>query len=127
MSQSKNKTLEDTTRVSRKGPTQALPKDKIFSLTVTAGPLKGKSFAIAKPRVTLGRSPANDVVVDDPGVSRVHCVLEIRAPAAVLVDLDSANGTFVEDHRIKTFQLTSLSDFRIGDITLMFVIRDKEE
>ena len=127
MPQGKKNSLEDTTRVSRKGPAQALPKDKVFSLTVTAGPLKGKSFAIPKPKVTLGRSPANDIVVDDPGVSRVHCVFEIRGPVAALVDLDSANGTFVEDQRIKTFQLESLSDFRIGDTTLMLVIRDKEE
>jgi len=118
MSRAKGKTPEDTTRVSRKAADQKLPQDKIISLTATEGPLKGKAFSIMKPRVSLGRSPANDVVVDDPDVSRVHCVVEIRGAAGVLVDLNSSNGTYVDEKKVQTFQLEHLSEFRIGKTTL---------
>ncbi|MBB6628745.1 FHA domain-containing protein [Nocardioides sp. KIGAM211] len=49
--------------------------------------------------LTIGRTRSNDVVLDDPLVSRQHATLEPGAPA-VLRDLESFNGTFVNGHRI---------------------------
>ena len=49
--------------------------------------------------LTIGRTRANDVVLDDPLVSRQHATLELGQPA-VLRDLNSFNGTFVNGHRV---------------------------
>ncbi|MCS7090588.1 MAG: FHA domain-containing protein [Verrucomicrobiota bacterium] len=45
----------------------------------------------------FGRSPANDFVVFDSTVSRFHCEIEVRPDGMWVRDLDSANGTFVND------------------------------
>ncbi|HEY7679277.1 MAG TPA: FHA domain-containing protein [Terriglobia bacterium] len=101
--------------------TPRLPQNKAASLLVMGGPLKGKTFPISKPQVLLGRAGA-DIVVPDAMVSRKHCVIEVHGNRALLVDLDSANGTFVDNKRISSCELSHLSEFRIGDTTLMFAL-----
>jgi putative serine protease PepD len=50
--------------------------------------------------VTVGREPSNDIVLDDPLVSRHHLRLERHRDGWVLVDLDSANGTWIHGDRV---------------------------
>ena len=104
-----------------------LPAHKRVALLVTGGPLKGTNFPINKAQVLLGRpqsdgrSPA-DVVIADSEVSRKHCVLEMHGLTALLVDLDSVNGTFVSGKKIASCELTHLSEFRVGETTLVLAI-----
>jgi ABC transport system ATP-binding/permease protein len=51
-------------------------------------------------KVRLGRSPENDVVVDDPMVSREHALIEWNGSGFLLSDLGSINGTFVNTTRL---------------------------
>ena len=102
-----------------------LPKDKSVSLLVMEGPLKGKSFPINKPQVSLGRTKA-DIVLDDTKVSRTHCVVEVHETSGVLVDLDSGNGTFVDAKKVASCELEHLSEFRIGGTAMMFVVANRE-
>ena len=48
------------------------------------------------PSLTIGRGPANDIVLPDPGrmISKNHCVIEDRGGGYVIIDL-STNGTFL--------------------------------
>lgn len=117
--------LPEATLVSGKGPKLQLPPDKRVALSVTQGTLKGQVFAISKPRVVLGRADT-DIVVDDPEVSRKHCALEVHGTTALLVDLGSTNGTFVNEQKVETHELEHLSEFRIGGTTLMFTVTGKE-
>jgi predicted component of type VI protein secretion system len=59
------------------------------------------SYAFNKDVVTVGRDPGCDISLDNPGISRVHLKLE-RTPTGAyrLVDLDSANGTFLNEQRV---------------------------
>jgi hypothetical protein len=50
---------------------------------------------LVKPVVTLGRALDNDVVLDDPRVSRHHAQLRVRQGRYVLYDTGSSGGTFV--------------------------------
>ena len=101
--------------------TPHLPKDRSISLLVTGGELKGKSFPVQKAQTLLGRS-GGDIEIPDAGVSRNHCVLEVHDTYALLVDLDSVNGTFVNGKKIASCELEHLSEFRIGNTTLMFAL-----
>lgn len=56
---------------------------------------------VRRPRITIGRLPDNDVVVDDLLVSRHHAALEKTADGWRLVDLQSGNGTFVNGRRVE--------------------------
>ncbi len=54
-----------------------------------------------KPRLTVGRDPGNDVVLDAPGISRFHAEVERIGQRYRLRDLRSYNGTFVNAERVQ--------------------------
>jgi len=102
-----------------------LPKDKRYSLAVIQGTATGQIFQIAKTRTAIGRSGA-DVNLDDPEASRQHAVVEVFGDHAILRDLGSTNGTFVDLERIDQKMLTNQMEFRIGSHVLMFIVTDVE-
>ena len=55
-----------------------------------------RNYTFNKPVISVGRDPEADVYVDNPGVSRDHFRLErMESGEYQVVDLGSANGTFV--------------------------------
>jgi hypothetical protein len=102
-----------------------LPKDKRFSLAVIQGAATGQIFPITKTRTSIGRA-GQDVNLDDPEASRQHAVLEVLGETAILRDLDSTNGTFVDLERIQQQVLGNQMEFRIGSHVLMFIVTDVE-
>lgn len=100
-----------------------LPKDKRFSLAVIQGAATGQIFPIAKTRTIVGRS-GSDINLDDPEASRQHAALEIVGDVAILRDLGSTNGTWVELDRIEQHELSNQQEFRIGSHVLMFIVTE---
>src|SRR3977135_2507015 len=90
-----------------------LPAGKGIALSIIAGPAKGLVYAVQKPRVVMGRADA-DIIINDKEISRWHCALEIKNDVIRLRDLESTNGTFFEDERVRVAELKHLSEFRIG-------------
>jgi predicted Zn finger-like uncharacterized protein len=102
-----------------------LPKDRRFSLAVIQGVATGQIFPISKTRTVIGRSGA-DINIDDPESSRQHAALEIVGDVAILRDLGSTNGTWIELERIEQHQLNNQQEFRIGSHVLMFIVTEVE-
>ena len=102
-----------------------LPKDKRFSLAVIQGAATGQIFPVQKTRTIIGRSGA-DINLDDPEASRQHAALEIVGDIAVLRDLGSTNGTWIDLDRVDQQQLGNQQEFRIGSHVLMFIVTDVE-
>jgi predicted Zn finger-like uncharacterized protein len=102
-----------------------LPKDKRFSLAVIQGAATGQIFPINKTRTSIGRN-GQDVNLDDPEASRQHAVLEVLGETAILRDLESTNGTFIDLERIQQHVLSNQMEFRIGSHVLMFIVTDVE-
>ena len=100
-----------------------LPRDKRFSLAVIQGAATGQIFPITKTRTLIGRSGA-DINLDDPEASRQHAMLEIVGDVALLRDVGSTNGTWIELERIEQHQLQNQQEFRIGSHVLMFIVTD---
>jgi predicted Zn finger-like uncharacterized protein len=100
-----------------------LPKDKRFSLAVIQGPATGHIHPVLKARTTIGRTGA-DINIEDPEASRQHASLEILGDHAILRDLGSTNGTYVEADRIEQQVLNNQMEFRIGSHVLMFIVTD---
>jgi predicted Zn finger-like uncharacterized protein len=102
-----------------------LPKDKRFSLAVIQGPATGHIHPVLKARTIIGRSGA-DINIEDPEASRQHASLEVFGDHAILRDLGSTNGTFVEADRVEQQVLNNQMEFRIGSHVLMFIVTDVE-
>jgi hypothetical protein len=64
------------------------------------GPKPGQQFTFVQDTIALGRRDDNDVVIDDPQISRRHASLSREEGEFVLRDLGSANGTFLNAVRI---------------------------
>ena len=79
-----------------------------FTFRMTPGAIK-----------TVGRAPRADFVVDAALVSRLHCRLTAGESTVEVVDLDSTNGTYVNDQRVeKTATLASGDRLKVGRIEL---------
>jgi predicted Zn finger-like uncharacterized protein len=102
-----------------------LPTDKRFSLAVIQGSATGQIFQIGKTRTLIGRS-GSDINLEDPEASRQHAALEIVGDVALLRDLDSTNGTWIDLERIEQHQLSNQQEFRIGSHVLMFIVTNVE-
>jgi predicted RNA-binding Zn-ribbon protein involved in translation (DUF1610 family) len=102
----------------------SLPADVDVLLTVTAGPDAGRSEVLQKARVVVGRKGA-EFALNDPEISRHHCVLEFREQFVNLKDLDSTNGTFLEEERVRAAVLHDGSEFRVGSSVIRLNFRKK--
>lgn len=86
---------------------------------VLRGAAKEHAFELdASAALRLGRSGRCDFVVLDPTVSRVHAEIRVESERLVLQDLDSTNGTFVNDVRTEK-EVVNLGDrIRLGSAEL---------
>jgi len=70
--------------------------------------------------ITIGRLADNDVVIDDPAVSGHHAKIESLGKRFVLIDLQSKNGSFVNEQLINSHWLKNEDVIIIGDYSLVF-------
>ncbi len=89
-------------------------------LVVVSGADQGKEIEISKPRVTGGRSIISDLVVQDKAVSGTHFEVSARDDGYRLRDLNSRNGIFVGDLRVREAYLRPNTVFRIGHTSIQF-------
>lgn len=93
-----------------------------FEFLVRSGRDAGKAIALLSGQtLTFGRLQSCDVQLDDESVSRRHCTLQGADDRCILTDLQSANGTFVNDRRITTSNVNPGDKLRIGATELEFV------
>jgi len=71
-----------------------------YQLVMRSGPTPGKAFPITKAEISIGRELNNDIVVNDPEVSRKHTRIVFRVGGFVVEDLGSTNGTYVNGQRL---------------------------
>jgi DNA-binding NtrC family response regulator len=89
-------------------------------LVVTSGADQGQEVEITKTRCSGGRSIINDLVLQDKAVSGTHFEIAARDDGYRLRDLNSRNGTFVGDLRIREVYLRPGTMFRAGHTNIQF-------
>ncbi len=89
-------------------------------LVVLAGQRLASSYDLGPDLFTIGRSEGRDVILFDPASSRTHSQLEWRSGTWWVVDLGSANGTFVNSRRAREEPLTTGDVIRIGSTEFRF-------
>jgi diguanylate cyclase (GGDEF)-like protein len=98
-------------------------------LIVIAGNNVGKYYRLDRPVIYLGRGETCEVQIQDTGISRKHARVVLEPTAEVwLEDLDSTNGTFVENHRIERRLLRDGDKIQLGRTTIIkFSLTDATE
>ena len=69
-------------------------------ILIKGGSLNGVAIPILKPSVSVGRDQDADIVIDDPTVSRKHAEIVHSSDGFVFLDLDSKNGSFVNETKV---------------------------
>ena len=93
-------------------------------LTAIAGRLKGSIFTIEDLPVVIGRDTTATLCIADASVSRRHSQIEKDAEDFVILDLESLNGTFINDVPVKRRKLAHGDRVRIGDSQFIFLRHD---
>lgn len=93
-------------------------------LTAIAGRLKGSVFTIEDLPVVIGRETAATLCIADASVSRRHSQIEKDKDQFVILDLDSLNGTFINDVPVKRRKLLHGDRVRIGDSQFLFLMHE---
>lgn len=75
--------------------------------------------------LTIGRRDTNDVVIEDPSVSGHHAKIDSMGDRFVLIDLQSKNGSFVNEQLINSHWLQDEDVISIGGHTLIFQYQDE--
>lgn len=84
--------------------------------------INGFVHPLTLQRTVLGRGTDADIRIDDNGVSRRHCEIQLSSPIVVR-DLGSTNGTWVHGSRITETTLTEDADIMLGEVVVQFRIR----
>ncbi len=75
---------------------------------------------LGKEPISIGRSEEADVVVHDAKVSRLHCGIRYQEGEYFIKDLQSRNGTFVNNEQIRDMKLTLGDRIRVGSSIFTF-------
>lgn len=83
--------------------------------------LRGKAVELSAHGYCIGRESDNDLVIVAPEVSGYHCKIDQHDGLWHIRDLDSTNGVFLNEGRVKGSALLSIDDvIRIGDRKFIF-------
>lgn len=96
-------------------------------LVVLTGKSAGRSWRLEGSACTVGRGADADFLLDDEGVSRKHARVFVGPDEQMVVkDLESTNGTFVNDEKVKLRTLQDGDTIRLGaDSTIRYALEDE--
>ena len=104
------------------GPLDDIAAEGPALVVRSGGGRAGEHFIPQGDRTTIGRSPDNDIFLDDVTVSRKHAVVLQSGGELRIEDLGSLNGTFVNRRRIDAAtRLESGDEVQIGKYRLSFI------
>ena len=103
-------------------PFQKSTNERLYgSLTLLTANGPGREFSLQRPSILIGRGRDAAITILDPSISRIHAKITADNTGLVFVeDLQSANGTFVNDEPVLKSELVSGDILRLGNQDLLF-------
>ena len=97
-------------------------------LTLTIGTISLAEYKLKKgSSITIGRRESNKIVIDDPAVSGHHAKIDSLEDRFVFTDLQSKNGSFVNEQLVTSHWLKHGDVISIGEHCLVFEYNEKEK
>ena len=85
-------------------------------------------FIIDSTGLKIGRTPPADIVIADKSVSRAHCIVGLANDELLVTDLNSTNGTYIDDQRIERATILPVgSVVRLGRVELTHCLYTRAE
>jgi hypothetical protein len=114
---------EHTMVLARPGHAVAPPDSasRAFLLVRTEGAPQVR-FDLGGALISIGRASDNDVIVDDPELSRHHCQLKLQHGAYSFADLGSRNGSWINGQPVTEVALGPGDSIRIGSTEIEFQV-----
>jgi len=91
----------------------------LFFLNHSRNGILQSKIPLTNGRLVVGRSSRADLFVPDPSVSRRHAELVVSGMNVSVRDLNSRNGTFVDDRRVTDSSVLPRQQIRFGSVTFM--------
>ena len=110
--------MDDETRILSTTPKPQISSSRRNACLVhiyPTGPHMGTRYTLGDQPIVLGRDDDSDVVINDDSVSRRHACIQTSHDGYSVIDLQSTNGTFVNDNRITLAGLKDGDYLRIGN------------
>jgi pSer/pThr/pTyr-binding forkhead associated (FHA) protein len=99
-----------------------------YGIRIRSGVEEGELYPLFENReITVGRSPTNNIFIRDKNVSRIHCQIVVTGEGVTLTDLQSTNGTFVNEQRVGEANLKPGDEVRIGTTLLQLEETEGDE
>jgi len=95
-------------------------QDSQPKLILTRPDLPEITYELVQEYTHLGRAPGNEIVLPYPSISSRHCIFIISGPDIVLRDLNSSNGTLVNDETISEAVLRPGDTIHVGVVEIKF-------
>jgi pSer/pThr/pTyr-binding forkhead associated (FHA) protein len=86
-----------------------------------------KEYPFTRDSITIGRQEENTIVIDNLAVSGYHAKIDKVGGEFILTDLQSTNGTFVNDQKVVSHKLSHGDNIVIGKHVILFVATEKEK
>jgi transcriptional regulator with GAF, ATPase, and Fis domain len=115
----------NSTRLIRDADLSVMRDLSRLRLQVVDGPDAGRACDLDAGEITVGTDPACDLVLADDTVSRRHLTARQEEDGVCIRDLDSSNGTFFKDSRVKEIVVGPGAALRAGQTLLKVVPREK--
>jgi len=99
----------------------------MYKLIGVGGKIRGEEFILEDGKQVLGRDPGCDIVLDELGISKQHVQFTANGQAVFLEDLESSNGTFVNEKLTKKKTLANGDKIAFPNNILQFVhVKEKK-
>ncbi len=89
-------------------------------IVALSGEHKGEDFQLKAGKNVIGTASDADIVLTDKKISRKHCTIRYEGGEFQVADLDSSNGTFVNEERTQKHDLIDNDIIKLGDIQFKF-------
>ena len=110
-----------TLHIARKLVSDDIPVQQKAYLEITGLSDEPIGFELTDENVVIGRSSSCEIQLPVYGISRVHARIAFRNEEYYIEDVNSTNGTFVNNIKIKKCILRSHDVIELGGIKIVFV------